>query len=56
MENYPFSENSINSSIAFRSLLNATSYPGRSFQINKIKKPSVLSSAEKVFERLIKSL
>ena len=45
MENYPFSENSINSSIAFRSLVNATSYPGRSFQINKLKKPSVLSNA-----------
>ena len=45
MENYPFSENSINSSIAFRSLVNATSYPGRTFQINKLNKPSVLSNA-----------
>lgn len=45
MENYPFSENSINSSIAFRSLVNATSYPGRYFQINKLNKPSLLSNA-----------
>ena len=45
MENNPFSEKSINSSIAFRSLVNATSYPGRTFQINKLNKPSVLSNA-----------
>ena len=35
--NYPFSEESINSSISFRSLVNATSYPGRHFQITKLK-------------------
>lgn len=45
MENNPFSEKSINSSIAFRSLVNATSYPGRTFQTNKIDKPGILSNA-----------
>ena len=43
--NYHFSEESINSSISFRSLVNATSYPGRHFQITKLKKPSILSNA-----------
>ena len=45
MENNPFSEKSINSSIAFRSLVNATSYPGRYFQTNKLDKPGILSNA-----------
>ena len=40
--NYPFSEESINSSISFRSLVNATSYPGRHFQISKLKEPNIL--------------
>ena len=40
VNNYSFLENSLNSSFAFRSLLNATSYPGRSYNTNNLIKPN----------------
>lgn len=45
VNNYSFLENSLNSSFAFRSLLNATSYPGRSYNTNNLIKPNGLSNA-----------